>query len=87
MSGWQTSIGANGKAHFYDEAGRAACADRKGIWPGCTLGDLFTRPKRETAADDHICHYCALKNPRLCLCWNCKVKRLRADEAASKGDR
>ncbi len=72
---WETTIGAGGKAHHFDDAGKSACADRKGIWPGATLGDLFTRPRRATSAEDHICFFCAEKYPRRCDCWSCEMKR------------
>lgn len=73
---WQTSIGANGKAHLYGEDGKTACSARKGIYPdGTTLGDLFTRPTRPVKDDDHLCFYCAKNDPRTCLCWSCQAKR------------
>lgn len=74
-TGWNTTVGPGGKAHFITVTGETACADRKGILPGARLGDLFTRPWRATVDDDHVCHYCAQAHPRVCLCWRCKIKR------------
>ena len=74
--GWLTSVGSSGKAHFYGEDGKTLCASKKGIWPGgTTLGDLFTRPTRAFADDDHVCFYCAQPQPRVCMCWSCRTKR------------
>jgi len=73
--GWRTSVGVGGKAHFYDVTGAVACGDRKGIWPGARLADLFTRPTRATMDEDHICFYCAEKHERTCLCWTCQARR------------
>jgi hypothetical protein len=73
--GWNTTVGSGGKAHFWTVTGKTACADRKGIRPGATLGDLFTRPLRPTAEDDHVCFYCAQKHPRVCVCWSCVTRR------------
>ena len=75
LSGWRTSEGSAGKAHFYTETGKTICSAIKGIWPGCTLGDLFTRPTRPTTEDDHVCFYCAKEELRVCMCWSCRTKR------------
>lgn len=72
--GWNTSIGPGGKAHFYDPDG-PACGRRKGIWPGVTLRELFTRPTRPTIDGDHVCRFCAKVTPRACNCWSCALKR------------
>lgn len=78
MIGWHTTVGANGKAHYLLDSGKTACADRKGIWPGMTLGELFKRPWRETGAEDHVCFYCDKEFPRRCACWRCDMKRAGA---------
>jgi len=82
LLGWNTSLGSNGKAHFYVE-GKPSCGDRKGIYPGgVTLGELFTRPTRPTETDDHLCTYCAKvvleryqEERARCTCWSCQAKR------------
>lgn len=72
--GWHTSIGANGKAHFYIDD-KPSCGERKGIWPGAKLSELFTRPTRVTTDDDHACRYCAEPRGVICPCWSCRMKR------------
>lgn len=83
-SGWLTVIGPGGKAHFFNANGDSACGDRKGILPGAKLGDLFTRPRRPTKEDDHICHYCAELHPRVCLCFACRAKAQAKIETARR---
>ena len=84
---WRTPIGPGGKAHHFGADGKSACANRKGIWPGCTFGDLFTRPQRESTSEDHVCTYCALKFPRQCECWRCQLRRAGAMRPGRTGAR
>ncbi len=68
-NGWFTSIGANGKGHLYRD-GVTVCA------PRVVYYDAWSRPVRATTDEDHICRYCSRDGePRVCLCWSCKMKR------------
>ncbi len=74
VEGWRTTDGPNGKAHYLVAPNRTACADQPGPW-GVPMGELFTRPWRETLETDHICKRCAKVHPRTCACWSCSWKR------------
>ena len=74
LAGWHTSVGLQGKAHFY-VAGSPVCGERKGIWPGVQIKELFTRPRRPMAEEDHVCGWCSKMEPRTCRCWSCRMKR------------
>lgn len=73
IQGWHTSVGVNGKAHFYVD-GEPSCGERKGIWPGGKLSDLFTRERRRSTDADHHCRYCSKVSPHVCKCWGCTMK-------------
>lgn len=82
-AGWNTSVGDTGKGHFYTDD-KTDCADRKGIWPGCTLGDLFSRPTRATVDGDHLCRYCAGQRGRECVCFRCVANKQSRALAAKR---
>lgn len=66
-SGWRTIAGPGGKGHFIRVDGTTACADLHGPW-GVKMGQLFTRPWRDSDPRDHFCALCRKTVPRECFC-------------------
>lgn len=73
--GWYTKP-RGAVAHYVDDGGASACADRIGPH-GIPMRELFRGEWLEYSSRHHLCAACRAMHPAVCRCGKCSANRPR----------